>query len=192
MKLTTLTSVLLMLAAPAFAQSSDTNSTMETAPSGAATAASSSSDAANDTEMAPATAEFVEKAARSDMFEIQSSQLAAGRTDGATKDFAEQMVNDHQKTTKQLKDLVTSGSIDAELPTAMSQKQQDMLDELRSLDADAFATQYRNQQVNVHEKAVELFDQYGNRGDDEALRQWAAETLPTLRDHLQMARDLPE
>jgi putative membrane protein len=42
--------------------------------------------------ISPSTADFVKEAAVSDMFEIQSSKLAAERTEGATKDFANQMV----------------------------------------------------------------------------------------------------
>ena len=55
---------------------------------------------------APSTEEFVKKVAISDMMEIQSSQLALSRqSDADTKPFAEQMVKDHEETSRQLKDL---------------------------------------------------------------------------------------
>ena len=80
--------------------------------------------------IAPKTADFVKEAATSDMFEIASSKLAVERGDAATKAFAQQMVTDHQKTTEELKELVSSGKVKATLPTAMTSKQQSMLDKV--------------------------------------------------------------
>jgi putative membrane protein len=52
----------------------------------------------------PSTQDFVNKVAISDMFEVQSSQLAlAKQADADTKPFAEKMVQDHQKTSSELK-----------------------------------------------------------------------------------------
>ena len=56
------------------------------------------------------------KVAISDMFEIQSSQLA--QADADTKPFAEKIVQDHQKTSSELKVLVDGGKVKATLPTA--------------------------------------------------------------------------
>jgi putative membrane protein len=50
------------------------------------------------------------KVAVSDMFEIQSSQIAlAKQADADTKPFAEKMIQDHQKTSSELKALVEGG-----------------------------------------------------------------------------------
>ena len=59
---------------------------------------------------APRAEEFVNKVAVSDMFEIQSSQLALTekQPDKDTKPFAQRMVKDHQKTTAELKKLIDS------------------------------------------------------------------------------------
>ena len=52
---------------------------------------------------APSAQDFVNKVAISDMFEIQSSQLAlAKQADADTKPFAEKMVQDHQKTSERI------------------------------------------------------------------------------------------
>src|ERR1700755_423008 len=52
--------------------------------------------------IAPTTKDFVTEAAISDMFEIQSSQLASAKLTGADKSFADQIVADHTKTTVDL------------------------------------------------------------------------------------------
>jgi putative membrane protein len=60
--------------------------------------------------VSPSTADFVNQAAISDMFEIQSSQLAAQRANEPTKAFASQMITAHQKTSNELKSVVQSES----------------------------------------------------------------------------------
>ena len=67
----------------------------------------------------PHTSDFVKEAAQSDMFEIQSSQLAATKTQGPVQTFASQMVTDHTKTTNDLKGLV--GKTKIQLPTSHEQ-----------------------------------------------------------------------
>ena len=53
------------------------------------------------------------------MFEIQSSQLALTKQpDADTKPFAEKMISDHQKTSGELKALVSNGKVKATLPSA--------------------------------------------------------------------------
>ena len=63
--------------------------------------------ATSSTALAQSAQDFVNKVAISDMFEIQSSQLAlAKQADADTKPFAEKMVQDYQKTSSELKAVV--------------------------------------------------------------------------------------
>ena len=74
----------------------------------------------------PTTQDFVTEAAQSDMFEIQSSKMALNSADAPTKAFAQKMIDDHTKTTAELKAAVGKGETHATLPTAMSSSQQSM------------------------------------------------------------------
>ena len=138
--------------------------------------------------VSPTTADFVTRAAISDMFEIKSSQLAADRSDQATKAFATQMIADHQKTSKELKDLSATGSF--VLPPDVDSSHRKMLDKLGEKTGDKFTKAYHKDQVSAHKTAVSLFMRYAKNGDDPTLKAWAAKTLPTLQQHLQMAKDL--
>ncbi|RWY68288.1 DUF4142 domain-containing protein [Rhizobium leguminosarum] len=140
--------------------------------------------------VAPKTEDFVQEAATSDMFEIESSKLAVDRGDAATKTFAQQMVTDHEKTSSELKALISAGKVKAQLPSAMTSAQQDMLDKLKGLQGDDFMKQYHSDQESAHEDAVDLFKRYGEGGDNAELKAWAASTRPALEHHLQMAEDL--
>ena len=109
----------------------------------------------------PSTQDFVNKVAISDMFEIQSSQLAlAKQADADTKPFAEKMVQDHQKTSSELKALVDGGKVKGTLPTALDAQHQKMLDELKAKNGKDFDTSYDQIQVKAHQDAVALFDAY--------------------------------
>lgn len=139
---------------------------------------------------APTTAEFINQAAISDMFEIREGQLAAQRGDMLTKQFADQMVQDHTKTSQELKGLIEKGSVKGVAPPDLDKKHQKMVDDLTAAKPDKFDKAYRNDQLSAHETAVSLFDRYSKSGDDATLKAWAAKTLPTLQHHLQLAKDL--
>ena len=118
--------------------------------------------------ISPTTADFVKEAATSDMFEIQSSELAQARGNPAEKVFAADMLGAHKTTTKELKEI----------------------DKLKSLNGADFNSRYNSDQVSGHKDAVSLFERYAKDGDNPKLKDWAGKTLPTIRHHLEMAQDL--
>lgn len=139
--------------------------------------------------ISPTTPDFAAELAMSDMFEMQSSQLAKEKGDAKAKTFAAKMIEDHTKTSSELKSMVSSGKVTATLPTALSSSQQGMLDKLKGLNGGDFTKQYWSDQVSAHKDAVSLFERYAKGGDNDGLKKWADTTLPTLRAHLKMAQD---
>ena len=116
----------------------------------------------------------------SEMFEVQSGNLAAKKAEHEdVQDFGEEMVEDHSGTTKDLKGLVKDEDIKATFPTALDEPHKAKLDELNSASGAAFDKVYVPMQVAAHEKAVSLFEAYAKSGDNEALKNWAGDTLPT-------------
>ncbi len=61
----------------------------------------------------------MKEAASSDLFEIQSSQIAQERSDPETKAFADAMIADHQKTSREMASMIQAGKVKATVPTAM-------------------------------------------------------------------------
>ena len=140
--------------------------------------------------VAPTTADFVKEVAISDMFEIESSKLAEQKGNAKEKRFAQQMVTDHTKTSGELKALVGDGKVQATLPTALDSSHQSKLDKLNGATGKDFSSDYNSYQISTHEDAVSLFDRYAKGGDNSALKDWADKTLPALRHHLDMAKEL--
>jgi putative membrane protein len=140
--------------------------------------------------VAPTTNDFVKEVAISDMFEIESNKVAEQKGNAQEKAFAQQMVTDHTKTSNDLKELVTSGKVKAELPTAIDSSYQSKLDKLKDASGKDFSSDFDSYQVSAHKHVVSLFERYAKGGDNSDLKDWAGETLPTLKHHLEMAREL--
>ena len=127
-------------------------------------------------------AEFVTQAANSDMFEIQSSQLALTKTqDGPTRNFAQHMIQDHTAASEKLKTAAQGQTI----PSAPDQEHTQMLQQLQQVSGNDFNRSYVQMQFDGHQKAVTLFESYAQNGDNAQLKEFAQQTVPTLREHLQ-------
>jgi len=110
--------------------------------------------------------------------------------DTDTKPFAEKMVQDHQKTSTELKALVEGGKVKATLPSALDAEHQKMLDDLKAKSGKDFDQSYDQVQLKAHRDAVALFEAYAKGGDNAELKGWAGQTLPHLKEHLSMAEKL--
>src|ERR1700753_2045261 len=106
--------VALLAGAPAFAQSV-----------GEKTGINSALD------ISPTTADFVKEVATSDMMEIAAAKIAEQKGNADDKKFASQMITDHTKTSADLKSMVSSGEVKADIPAKLDQSSERKLDKLR-------------------------------------------------------------
>jgi len=140
---------------------------------------------------APSTPEFVQKAAMSDMYEVQAGQIATqkGQSD-AVKQFGQHMVDAHTQTTQELKGIVQAENIKVDLPTELDAKHKALIDDLNAASAQDFDKTYTKQQVKGHKDAADLFEHYSKKGDNAVVKQFASKTLPTIEEHLEAAKKL--
>lgn len=127
--------------------------------------------------------EFVDKAASSGMYEIQSSQivLTDAAADADVQAFAQQMIADHTKAAADLK--AAAGASGLTVPMEVDAKHGAMLTDL-SAASDKVST-YKKQQLEAHEEAVSLHQAYGSAGTDPNLKAYADATSPVLKMHLE-------
>ncbi|MCB1883259.1 MAG: DUF4142 domain-containing protein [Geminicoccaceae bacterium] len=133
--------------------------------------------------------EFVDAAANSGLFEIKSSQAALDQkvpTDVA--DFAQKMIVDHTKANDEL--MAVAKGKDVTVPESLDAKHQETLDEVEGMQGEDFVKGYVDAQVKGHEETVETFQAYAKEGDDADLTGFASKTLPTLQEHLDMAKQI--
>jgi len=131
--------------------------------------------------------DFVESAAISDMYEIQSSRIALDRTQNPTvRDAAKKMIDDHTDSSAKLETAVQqSPKVEtSNVPNELDKRREKMIEHLREAPADAFDRTYLKQQVMAHEEATKLMHTYRDDGDCQVLRSFATEVSPLIESHL--------
>lgn len=125
---------------------------------------------------------FAERAASSNMFEIESSKLAlqSAQSD-AVKTFAQKMIDDHTAAGDKMTAAAQEDGVTP--PMALMPDHQAMLDPLKGLEAEAFDAAYIAAQKAAHDDTVALFEGYSTGGEEGALKTFATGTLPTLKEH---------
>lgn len=131
-----------------------------------------------------AAAPFVAKAGASDLYEIQSSQLALQKSRSEdVRRFAQMMIDHHTKTTQQVAAAAKEAGM-APSPPKLEPAQAEMIAKLRSLSGDAFDRTYLTQQRTAHQQALALHSAYAERGDKPQLRKAASAATPIVQRHL--------
>jgi putative membrane protein len=178
---TVLMSGMVFAQAPATGSGTDTNS--------AATAThENSKPAAGKTGTKKMDDMFAKNAAEGGMAEVELGKLAADKaTNEDVKAFGKRMVDDHTKAGDQLKGIAAKENI--QLPTELNAKDKAQKDRLSKLSGEAFDRAYINHMVMDHKQDVADFQKEANNGQDDAIKNFAQQTLPTLQDHLKQAQD---
>jgi putative membrane protein len=130
---------------------------------------------------------FARKAAEGGLAEVKLGQLAQEK--GATqtvKNFGQRMVTDHSKANDQLKSVASAQNIP--LPSALHGRDRITDDRLSKLSGATFDHAYARDMVRDHEKDIAVFEAEAKHGKNSSIRNFAAQTLPTLRAHLRLAR----
>lgn len=146
----------------------------------------------------PLTADaFVRLATLSNTLEIDTSRLALEKSqDSAMRAFAQRMIDEHGRTGQRLQQAAGAaggGAVNADAGAADPLGGATVLARLREADPGAeFDREYKLAQVQAHEWTIELFEEAdGADALPEPLQNFAEQTLPSLRQHLEQARSLP-
>lgn len=140
--------------------------------------------------MAASDREFVTTAASSDVMEVEASRLAVDRTQSeAVRKFAQQMVDDHTKTSQLLASIAREAGLTEPMP--MNPAHSGDLDRLRGLGGRDFDREYAAQiGVAAHQQAITAFERAARDATNPHLKSFAEQVLPHLRDHLRQAQAL--
>jgi putative membrane protein len=140
---------------------------------------------------APSNNDFVAKAEEAGEFEIGSSRLAKSKSQNeGVRQFADQMISDHTAAAEKLRAVAQLQGIRGDKVDALSSAHQADMERLEKASVSEFDAIYLDVQTKAHEDAVALFKSYAEDGDDAQLKQFAAQTLPKLEQHLEHVRAL--
>jgi putative membrane protein len=132
---------------------------------------------------------FVKEAAAGGMAEVELGRLATEKAASArVKSFGQKMVADHGTANDSLKSLAASKQI--AMNTSVDAAHRARYDRLKSLSGSNFDRAYVTSLLTDHEKDVAAFRREATSGRDPDVKAWAAKTLPTLEEHLNMVQDL--
>lgn len=124
---------------------------------------------------------FIQDAAKDGMMEVEMGKMGQKQAKNAeVKKFATRMVTDHSKANNELKALAKKKGVTLDTASPKEHKMDDA----------TFDKDYMDQMVKDHEKDVTEFEEQAKDGSDADVKAWANQTLPTLKKHLEMAKEI--
>ncbi|AQR62167.1 hypothetical protein BZG35_11315 [Brevundimonas sp. LM2] len=136
---------------------------------------------------------FVTALAVSDMYELQSADIAAAKSSTAGIDELAGMIKtDHTASTAKLKALAPTEAADTPLPTTLDERRQGLIDNLNTATPADFDRVYLTQQVAAHNEALTLLNGFKDHSETPGLAALATEIIPKVtmhRDHAQEMLD---
>ncbi|RYU80080.1 DUF4142 domain-containing protein [Hymenobacter persicinus] len=142
---------------------------------------------ANITKKQERDAEFMVDAASDGLLEVELGKLAQQKgTAPAVKEFGQRMATQHSEVNTALRTLAEQKGI--VLPAGLGGKQQKTYQELAGLPSTEFDRRYLETMVDDHANDVDAFDDMSEDAYDGDIRGFAAKYLPTLKEHLDMAK----
>ncbi|HJQ68907.1 MAG TPA: DUF4142 domain-containing protein [Blastocatellia bacterium] len=159
---------------------------------------------------------FITDTAHNGMNEVEMAKLAVTKAaSDEVKQYAQRLVDDHTKANDALMALASqkgvtishdmaaapadttmkqTSSADPAMKTkdaaAMNKDHAALMSKLNGLSGNEFDKEFIRAAVKSHEKGVKSFEKQSTSATDADVKAFATNTLPTLREHLQMARDL--
>jgi len=127
--------------------------------------------------------DFVMKALEGGNAEIMKGTLAkTNSTSPQIMEYGKMMEQDHHSVNEKLREMARKKGYNVN--DKLSSDAQQQFDKLKNLHGTDFDREFVTQMVSDHHKAIELFTQQSERGQNAELKTFASEALPKLRDHL--------
>lgn len=134
-------------------------------------------------------AAFLQQAAMGGRAEVELSQLALRQsTRQDVRDFAQHMIADHTAANQQVQQLADSRGLT--LPSQPDTQHRQVADQLNSANGPSFDQLYLQTMLQDHRQTVSMFERESQSASDPQIRNFAANTLPKLREHLRMVESL--
>lgn len=129
--------------------------------------------------------QYMMMAAASDLFEIQSSQLALQRSQTPmTRQYAQMLIEHHTTSTQALVQQAKLAGLTPPPPKLMPE-QEAMLSRLKAAGSGAaFDKAYFTEQVPAHRMAWQIHQGYATAGQTPQLKTAAATSVPVVEQHL--------
>lgn len=132
---------------------------------------------------------FVKKAGSGGLAEVELGKIGQMKgTNPEVKTFSERLVTDHGKANDGLKTAAREAGL--EVPAKPDAEAQKHIDMFRDYKGENFDRDFVKHMIEDHEKDVALFTRASRECKNAKLKEFATKTLPTIKEHLDIARKL--
>jgi putative membrane protein len=132
---------------------------------------------------------FVKNAMEGGMAEVQLGQLTLQKSNNdQVKQFAQHMIDDHTKLNEEMKPVAQQLGVDT--PTQVSKKDSKIISKLQALSGPAYDQAYIKDMVKDHKGDLSEFQAEASSGQDQTVKDAAAQGSKVIAQHLQMAQQL--
>ena len=153
----------------------------------AGTATSDTTSTTGASQLSQQDQKFMTEAAAGGLAEVQMGKLAAEKGQSASvKALGQKMVQDHAKANQELRQIAAQKGIT--LPSQPAAEHKGALEHLKGLQGEEFDKAFTQHAVQDHQEHVQKFQTAAQQLQDTELKSFAAKTLPTLKQHLQLAQ----
>lgn len=133
--------------------------------------------------------DFLMEAAKGGMMEVEAGKLAAANASSAeVKAFGKMMVEDHSKANAELKGVASQ--INATVPATLDADAQKHIDDMKKMKGKEFDKHYVDMMVDDHDKDVSKFEDESKNAKNDAVKAFAAKTLPVLQKHQERIKSI--
>ena len=140
-------------------------------------------DAKAESKLSAGDKKFVKKAYKGGMEEVENAKMAKEKAkNDATKEVADRMITDHTKANDRLMEIAKEENFDLSKVEAKPS----------TISGDNFDKEYLTMLKAGHEKTIAMFEKEASdtgAKEDSDVVKFAKDTLPTLKEHLQMVED---
>jgi putative membrane protein len=132
---------------------------------------------------------FVKSAMQGGIAEVQLGQLTLQKSNNdQVKQFAQHMIDDHTKLNEEMKPVAQQ--LGVEIPTQVSKKDSKIITKLQALSGPAYDQAYIKDMVKDHKGDLSEFQAEASSGQDQTVKDAAAQGSKVIAQHLQMAQQL--
>ena len=132
--------------------------------------------------------EFLKEAAQANQTEIAMANAAEGKTQNAqVKELAHMMRTDHEQNYAQVQTLAQAHGIT--LDASLDMLNQHEVNRLQKVHDADFDKDYTKVMLKDHVKCIKRFEKAGADIEEQDVKQYALNTLPALRHHLQKSEE---
>jgi putative membrane protein len=144
---------------------------------------------AQSAKLSPRDKEFLKMAAVANMTEAHLGQLAESQASrSSVKDFGQTLVKDHTSAYQELAAL--DSKLGETIPKGINVRRDKTIEELAHVKGKRFDVPFLRDEVRDHERAIAAFKREAQHGQDQDIKAYANQVLPTMEEHLREAEKL--